>query len=64
MSLLQLQMLNDMCRQEDARLMCAVVCAAEGAGGIGHLYEINKSAFDDLYAAVESLNEQIPVEEL
>lgn len=59
----QLEQLLDMSRQcDDVKTMIRVVCIAEGATSAGHLYDISKDAFNELFDAATEMITQLGVD--
>lgn len=63
MTNIKLNMMSDMSRDEDVRLMCIAVQAKAGAYSLANLYAIDRHAFDTLFEAAESMLAQIPTTE-
>lgn len=59
----QLEHLMDLSRDcDEVKTMIRVVCDHEGATSAGHLYDVNREAFDELCEAADSLVEQLGVD--
>jgi len=47
-------------RDLDIKQMCRLVCDANGATSVGHLYDVDREEFVELYDAAMSLVAQLP----
>jgi len=59
----QLEELIDLSRRcDDVKAMIRIVCDAEGVTSAGHLYDVNKETFEELYEAAKDIEQQLGVE--